>query len=121
MPVQALFIGVVITLMGVLLGHLIFTAQYHWPLARTNFALQIASVVTLIISQVALMVVVFHDTQARSSEWPYMFEYVAIDVPPFNWKETNAWTPPEIAAWQFMSALTGGIVQVTVHFLDDRL
>jgi hypothetical protein len=114
MPVQVLFIGVVLTLMGVLLGHLIFTAQYHWPLSRTNFILQVASVVTLLISQVVLLQTVFRDTKSRSSQWPYMFEYVAIDVPPFNWEDTvkDDWSTGAIAGWQLMSAVTSGIIQV---------
>jgi hypothetical protein len=111
--VQVLFIGVVLTLMIVLLGHLLFTAQYHWPLAPTNFVLQVAGVVTLLVSQIATMHVVFNTSKHTSDFWPYMFEYLAIDIPPFSWEETfKYWTTNQVIAWQIMNATTAGIIQV---------
>jgi hypothetical protein len=125
MPVQVLLIGVVLTLMGVLLGHLLFTAQYHFPLAPTNFALQVAGVLTLLTTQVAMMHVVFTSAMHRSDEWPYMFDYIAIDLPPFI--STNPqndchsmWTSEVTAAWSLMNAATSAIIQVTTALFKCR-
>jgi hypothetical protein len=116
MPVQVLLIGVVITLMSVLLGHLLFTAQYHWPLAPTNFALQLAGVVTLLVSQIATMHVVFSSALSSTNDWPYRFEYAAIDLPPYFYVRTKeekaaAWSLASVAAWSLMNATTAGIIQ----------
>jgi hypothetical protein len=114
MPVQVLLIGIVITLMSVLLGHLLFTAQYHWPLAPTNFALQLAGVVTLLVSQVATMHVVFSSALLSTNDWPYRFEYAAIDLPPFFYdqsKKDHGWSLATVAAWSLMNATTAGIIQ----------
>ena len=42
LPIQILMIGIVLTLTSVLLIHLVFTGQYHWPLAPVNYALQLS-------------------------------------------------------------------------------
>jgi hypothetical protein len=48
LPVQILLTGVVLTLVVILLLHLLFTTQYHWPLAHVNYMLQLTGVVTLL-------------------------------------------------------------------------
>ncbi|GJJ08604.1 hypothetical protein Clacol_002823 [Clathrus columnatus] len=61
----------------------------------------------------AILYVVLMALAATSRQWPYMFEYVAIDVP-----RLSLWTIPEIAAWYVMEAATSALVSIThIHFL----
>ncbi|KAJ7072763.1 hypothetical protein C8F01DRAFT_1105137 [Mycena amicta] len=91
LPVQILLTGVVLTLVAVLFIHLIFTAQYHWPLAPVNY----------------------------SQHWPYMLSYVAVNVPPSDSDTTtNGWSLAEKATWFVMNASTSGLIQIThIQFL----
>ncbi|KAH0829103.1 hypothetical protein J3R83DRAFT_2569 [Lanmaoa asiatica] len=121
LPVQILITGISLTLAAVLLLHLIFTAQYHWPLARTNYVLQLTGVTTLLISITATIYV--------SQHWPYMLSYLAVEMPSANFSANSTstdptllyqhkWTPSESATWVVMNATTSVIVQIThVHFL----
>ncbi|KAF9012570.1 hypothetical protein BDQ17DRAFT_712018 [Cyathus striatus] len=82
LPVQILLTGIVLTLVVVLFIHLVFTAQYHWPLAPVNYVLQISGVTTLLISLIATIHVVLSSAFAESERWPYMLSYIAVNVPP---------------------------------------
>ncbi|KAF7297967.1 hypothetical protein HMN09_01017600 [Mycena chlorophos] len=119
LPVQILLTGVVLTLVAVLLIHLIFTAQYHWPLAPVNYVLQLSGVSTLLISLVATLHVVLQATMDESTHWPYMLSYVAVDVPPSDSNtSTSGWTMAEKATWFIMNASTSGLIQIThIQFL----
>lgn len=121
LPVQILVTGIALTLAVVLLLHLIFTAQYHWPLARTNYVLQITGVVTLLVSISATIYVIFTTTIVQSQHWPYMLNYLAVDMPATNSTLNSTdptllyqqkWTPAESATWVVMNATTSVVVQV---------
>jgi hypothetical protein len=112
LPVQVLLTGIIFALTCVLLLHLCFTAQYHWPLAPVNFVLQMSGVLSLLISQVATLHVVLSTTMLESQNWPYMLTYLAVDIPPLY--DTDGWSTAELAAWLIMNATTSGLIQV--HF-----
>lgn len=114
LPVQILITGIVVTLTSVLLIHLIFTAQYHWPLAPLNFALQISAVFTLLISLIATIQVILSTATRESRQWPYMLNYIAVDIPPLE--DVESWTDGEQAAWSLMNATTSALIQVSIPF-----
>ncbi|KAG6382015.1 hypothetical protein JVT61DRAFT_647 [Boletus reticuloceps] len=127
LPIQVLVTGITLTLAAVLLFHLVFTAQYHWPLARTNYALQLTGVATLLISTSATLWIIFSATVRQSQHWPYMLSYLAIEMPSANHSANSTdptllyqqiWTPAERATWVVMNATTSVVVQIThIHFL----
>lgn len=121
LPVQILLTGITLTLTAVLLLHLVFTAQYHWPLARANYALQITGVTTLLISLTATIYVIFSVSVQESQHWPYMLNYLAVKMPSANYTANSTdptllyqhtWTPLEGATWVVMNATTSVVVQV---------
>lgn len=114
LPIQLLITGIVLTLVSVLFIHLIFTAQYHWPLAPVNFILQMAAVVTLLVSLVATLHVVLSASGSDSSQWPYMLNYLAVAIPPpDDDSEATVWNDMERFTWSVMTATTSGLVQVS--------
>ncbi|KAG2132307.1 uncharacterized protein EDB93DRAFT_1094011 [Suillus bovinus] len=129
LPVQILLTGVVLTLVVVLLLHLLFTAQYHWPLARVNYMLQLTGVVTLLASVTATIYVVFSSNVEESQHWPYMLSYLAVDMPQYGVVVTgntsdpavvyaHRWSLVEGATWTVMNATTSMVIQIThIHFL----
>jgi hypothetical protein len=113
LPVQILVTGVVLTLVAVLFIHLIFTAQYHWPLAPVNYVLQLSGVISLLISLIATIHVVLSATASESSSWPYMLSYIAVNMPPLDQDlDSEAWSMAERATWLVMNATTSGLIQV---------
>jgi len=112
LPVQLLLTGVILTLTVVLLIHLLFTAQYHWPLAPVNYVLQISGVTTLLVSLIATIHVVLSASLEESSHWPYMLSYIAIEVPPSDEDFSEGWSTAERTTWAVMTASTSGLVQV---------
>lgn len=113
LPVQILLTGVVLTLVAVLFIHLIFTAQYHWPLAPVNYVLQLSGVTTLLISLIATLHVVLSATLTESEKWPYMLSWIAVNVPPLDSDlDTDEWNVAERATWLVMNASTSGLIQV---------
>ena len=113
LPVQIMLTGIVLTLVAVLLIHLLFTAQYHWPLAPVNYVLQLSSVTTLLISLIATIHVVLSSSLAESEKWPYMLNYIAVNVPPMDLDTNDAlWSTAERATWLVMNASTSGLIQV---------
>lgn len=120
LPIQILLTGIVLALVTVLFIHLLFTAQYHWPLAPVNYTLQLSAVITLLISLIATLHVVLSAALVESQRWPYMLSYVAVNVPPLDVENTtlNNWSTAERATWLTMNAATSGLVQIThIHFL----
>ncbi|KAF6763012.1 hypothetical protein DFP72DRAFT_1060208 [Ephemerocybe angulata] len=120
LPVQILLTGIVLTLVAVLFMHLMFTAQYHWPLAPVNYVLQLSGVTTLLISLIATIHVVLSSTLEESENWPYMLNYIAVNVPPplDNEDDSNEWSMAERATWLVMNASTSGLIQIThIQFL----
>jgi hypothetical protein len=115
LPVQILLTGVVLTLVAVLFIHLIFTVQYHWPLAQVNYILQMSGVTTLLISLIATLHVVLTASIRESQEWPYMLSYIAVDIPPLSGDSDSGgmgWPSVQQAAWLVMNATTSGLIQV---------
>lgn len=112
LPIQILATGIVLTLVTVLLIHLLFTAQYHWPLERVNYALQLSSVLSLFITLSSTLLVILIRLREKSRTWPYMFDYIAVAVPPDDWKQG------EKALWYAMEAATSGLAHMThIQFL----
>lgn len=121
LPSQMLVIGIVLTLCTVLLSHLCFTAQYHFPLSKLNYLLQTLAVVSLLTKVSAelalisnrfvllytlIILLIPFRLYETASIWPYMFEYSAIDVPPLNW---DVW---KTGAWLAMLAIVSAFVNV---------
>ena len=130
LPVQILLIGVVLTLVVVLLLHLLFTAQYHWPLARVNYVLQLTGVMTLLASVLATIYVVFSSTINQSEHWPYMLSYLAVNMPSQNINTNSTdptvlyahrWSLAESATWTVMNATTSMVIQVSTSHLGSFL
>ncbi|KAF9443793.1 hypothetical protein P691DRAFT_808327 [Macrolepiota fuliginosa MF-IS2] len=119
LPVQILLTGVVLTLTVVLLIHLLFTAQYHWPLAPVNYVLQVSGVTTLLISLIATIHVILSTSGSESEGWPYMLSYLAVNVPPSDLgDDSEDWSVAERATWLVMMASTSGLIQIThIQFL----
>lgn len=105
-------VGIVLTLTSVLLIHLIFTAQYHWPLAPVNYVLQLSAVITLLVSLIATLHVILSSSTVESRRWPYMLNYIAVDIPPLQLSESTDWGTGELAAWLLMNATTSALIQV---------
>lgn len=105
--------GIVFTLTSVLLIHLFFTAQYHWPLAPLNCVLQMSGVASLLASQIASLRLILSNAGEESSQWPYMLNYIAVGVPPQV--DNTQWNTAGLAAWLLMNATTSGLIQVCVH------
>lgn len=116
LPVQILLTGIVLTLTAVLFIHLMFTAQYHWPLAPVNYVLQLSGVTTLLISLIATIHVVLSASRDESQTWPYMLSYIAVDVPPDIEDNPTEWSIAERATWLVMTASTSGLIQVRLLF-----
>lgn len=119
LPVQVLLTGIIFTLTCVLLIHLCFTAQYHWPLAPVNFVLQVSGVLSLLISQIATLHVVLSTTILESRTWPYMLTYLEVDIPPLY--TSGDWSTAELAAWLIMNATTSGLIQVRFRMIARSL
>ncbi|THH33057.1 hypothetical protein EUX98_g1107 [Antrodiella citrinella] len=116
LPIQILMTGIVLTLTSVLFIHLIFTAQYHWPLAPVNFVLQVSAVLTLLVSLVATLQVILTAAAKETKIWPYMLTYIAVDIPPLE--DNDGWSHGELAAWLLMNATTSALIQIThIQFL----
>ena len=90
LPIQILFTGITLTLDCVLLVQLIFTAPYHLRLARVNFLLQISAAITVLASEIASLSLIISQTKQQSQNWPFMLEYIAVDLPPLNDPRTHA-------------------------------
>ncbi|TBU31066.1 hypothetical protein BD311DRAFT_776307 [Dichomitus squalens] len=117
LPIQILLLGITLTLTAVLIIHLIFTAQYHWPLAPVNCILQMSAVTTLLISCIATLHVILSSTVSQSMTWPYMLDYIAVELPPLT-EENSDWVMGELVAWLLMNATVSGLIQIThIQFL----
>ncbi|KAJ7593739.1 hypothetical protein C8J56DRAFT_420604 [Mycena floridula] len=117
LPVQILLTGIVLTLVAVLFIHLLFTAQYHWPLAPVNYVLQLSGVTSLLISLIATLHVVLSSNLEESKQWPYMLSYIAVRIPPMV-DAPVGWTTVERATWLIMNATTSALIQIThIQFL----
>lgn len=111
MPTQLVIYGVVVTLLTVLLFHLIFTARYHYPLARLNFILLMSSVLATEIFVVVVVAIVNDQLLDTSKQWPFMFDYVEVAMPADDWG-TGA-----LAGWYIVQAGITLLTHVCPHAL----
>ncbi|KAH9920906.1 uncharacterized protein B0H18DRAFT_1086262 [Fomitopsis serialis] len=117
LPVQVVLNGIVLTLSSVLFIQLLFTAQYHWPLAPVNFILQLSAVFTLLVCATVTTHIVFRSVDAQSRAWPYMLNYLAVDIPPSSPVYVN-WPTADLVAWFLMTATCAGLIQIAhIQFL----
>ncbi|OCH84938.1 hypothetical protein OBBRIDRAFT_807896 [Obba rivulosa] len=119
LPVQILLAGIVFTLTAALIIHILFTAQYHWPISPLNFVLQLCAASTLLVSYAATIQVILSTVAGQSRQWPYMLNYIAVDFPPLDPEiQNNSWTTTGLAAWLLMNATVGMLIQIThIQFL----
>lgn len=111
-PIQILVEGITLTLVTVLLIHLLFTTQYHWPLSKTNYCLQLSGILCLLCSSVATIVTVLQVQSNSADEWPYMLDYIEVNVP------GDTWTDAQNGAWSFLTMVVNLLVQFThIQFL----
>ena len=108
LPIQILLAGIALTLVSVLLIHLIFTGQYHYPLAPVNYILQLSGVTSLLITLIATLHIVLSETINESQQWPYMLSYIAVSTPTGTVGSITA-----RAIWAVMTAATSGLIQVS--------
>jgi hypothetical protein len=121
LPIQILVTGIVLTLTSVLLIHLVFTAQYHWPLAPINYALQLSGVISLLISLIATLRVVLQAATVESRQWPYMLTYISVDIPPLRPRSEEDWASGTLTAWLLMNATTSALIQVCYIYVSVLL
>lgn len=99
MPTQMLIYGVVLTLLTVLLVHLIFTARYHYPLAKLNFGLLLTSVVVTEALVCVVIAVVNTALLDKSRGSPFMLEYAEVPAP------SDAWSQGTLIGWYMSQAV----------------
>ncbi|OCF32689.1 hypothetical protein I316_05610 [Kwoniella heveanensis BCC8398] len=112
LPIQLLVNGITITLLCVLLIHLLFTTQYHYPLAPLNYILQLLSILVVTISVIIKIVVILQHSAHSADIWPFDLDYVAVTIPPASWGTGRC------AAWFLLQALNNGLSNIThIQFL----
>ncbi|EJT96868.1 hypothetical protein DACRYDRAFT_59714, partial [Dacryopinax primogenitus] len=106
-------LGSILTFFFCLLVHLLLTSPYHRPLSKLNWSLQVSAVVAAMLSVSARIGLVFQHSHTLGSEWPYMLDYVEVDLPATNWEVA------ESAAWYMLEAIVVGLVHITnIQFLS---
>lgn len=105
--------GIIFSLLLVLLIHLLFTAPSHYALARLNFLLQLSGVVVTLIAVAATIGVILKTGSRETDFWPYMMDFIYVDMPP------GRWTTVELVMWYAMEACSSGIVQVRLEQLRN--
>ncbi|WVQ79711.1 hypothetical protein IAT38_001811 [Cryptococcus sp. DSM 104549] len=112
LPIQLLVNGITLTLLCVLLIHLLFTTQYHYPLAPLNYILQLLSILVVVISVIIKIVIILQYCSDSADTWPYSLDYVAVTIPP------KSWSTGQNAAWFLLQALNNGLSNIThIQFL----
>lgn len=111
LPVQILIQGITLTLLAVLLIHLLFTTQYHFPLSRFNYLLQLCGILLVLTNIVISIVCTMRAQNHASKRWPYMLDYISVNLPDYDW------TTAQTAAWYTLHCICNGLVQVSY---DDR-
>ena len=106
LPVQLLIQGITLTLLVVLLIHLLFTTQYHFPLSRFNYLLQLAGILLVLTNIIISIVATMRVQDKASQKWPYMLDYISVNLPNYDWSTA------ETAAWFTLHCACNGLVQV---------
>jgi hypothetical protein len=109
MPAQIIVDGITLALVSVLSIQLIFTAQYHFPLSRKNYSLQLVSSLMLLVSLAVHLHVVLNKLRDQSHVWPYMFPYIGVQIPP----EDGTWTIVQETFYLLMRAVSTALVHVS--------
>jgi hypothetical protein len=117
MPAQIVVDGINISLVSTLAIQLIFTAQYHYPLSRKNYLLQLVSVLMLLITVAVHLHVVLAKLKQESHVWPYMFPYIGVEIPP----QDGSWTMVQEAFYLLVRAVSTSLVHVSLHSLRSIL
>ncbi|KZO93905.1 hypothetical protein CALVIDRAFT_518241 [Calocera viscosa TUFC12733] len=113
LPVQSVMLGSMLTLFFTLFVHLLLTSPYHRPLSKLNWSLQVSAVVAAMLSIAARIGLVLQKSLSSGSEWPYMLDYVEVDLP------ASTWEVSESAAWYMLEAIVVGLVHITnIQFLS---
>lgn len=102
---QSLAYGIVFALGFVLLGLLLFSSRYHWPLSKFNFCMQLTALSVFLLQMAISIPVLLVFTYHRSQDWPYMFDYIELALP------RDTWSTPQTVLWMFLQ----GITALTVH------
>ncbi|SPO19959.1 uncharacterized protein UTRI_00351_B [Ustilago trichophora] len=114
MPAQIVVDGINIALISVLVIHLLFTVQYHFPLSRKNFYLQISSSLMLLISLSVTLHIILQLLEDESQRYPFMFPYIGIQLPPGD----DSWTKVQEVFFLLMRAITTALIHIThIQFL----
>lgn len=114
MPAQVVVDGINLSLVSVLGIQLLFTAQYHFPFSRKNYCLQLASVIMLMISVAVHLNSILDKLNKQSHQWPYMFAYIGIQMPP----QDGSWSVARQALYLLMRAISIALVHLThIQFL----
>ncbi|SPO20874.1 uncharacterized protein UTRI_00351 [Ustilago trichophora] len=114
MPAQIVVDGINIALISVLVIHLLFTVQYHFPLSRKNFYLQISSSLMLLISLSVTLHIILELLKDESQRYPFMFPYIGIQLPPGD----DSWTKVQEVFFLLMRAITTALIHIThIQFL----
>ncbi|ORX38325.1 hypothetical protein BD324DRAFT_655690 [Kockovaella imperatae] len=112
LPVQLFVNGVTMTLLIVLLLHLLFTTQYHYPLAPLNYSLQLISILVVFLSVIVKVWAILWECRTHASSWPYDLDYISVELPP------SPWTTAQKAAWWLLQALNNAFANIThIQFL----
>lgn len=108
MPAQVVVNGVNLALTTMLTIQLIFTIRYHYPLSKKNYCLQSASTLMLLISLSVHLHMVLRRLTEQSRGWPYMFSYIAVQIPP----QDGSWTTVQESFYLLMRAASALLVHV---------
>lgn len=114
MPAQIVVDGINIALISVLIIHLLFTVQYHFPLSRKNFYLQLSSSLMLLISLSVTLHIILDLLKDDSQRYPFMFPYIGVQLPPGD----DSWTKVQEVFFLLMRAITTALIHIThIQFL----
>ncbi|KAJ1030366.1 hypothetical protein NDA16_001275 [Ustilago loliicola] len=114
MPAQIVVDGINIALISVLIIHLLFTVQYHFPLSRKNFYLQLSSSLMLLISLSVTLHIILGRLEGESQRYPFMFPYIGVQLPPGD----DSWTKVQEVFFLLMRAITTALIHIThIQFL----
>ena len=58
--------------------NLFFTVQYHWPISRLNYCLQLGGLAAMMCIFITTFRVILSTASQKSKQWPYMLDYVAV-------------------------------------------
>ncbi|KAH8922702.1 hypothetical protein BT69DRAFT_1205039, partial [Atractiella rhizophila] len=78
----------------------------HIPISRANWWLQIAAVTITLSSVGTSLGLLFNSLRKKGHEWPFMFDYVEVDIPPTDDDGVALWDGIQLISWE---ALQGAV------------